>query len=312
MAYDINKTDGTRVVIVPDRTIKTVAGLRLLGKNYSSYGEIMAENLVQMLEHHASYDLPTAPGNPLEGQIWFDKKTQSLNVYTNESRWVPFGGLHIGNSTGIDLSPIKGTDSDPNIDSTFHQAIRIKVKGQVVAIISQDSYIPHPDTGLQTAFPLIGKGINLNQTGTDDDLEAGDYKFRGRSMEAEFADMAEIYRSDMELVPGNLIKLGGHKEITKTTAEYDDGIFGIISTQPGFLLNSKAKLEENAYPVALKGRVPCIVKGPVRQGQRIVASDIAGVGMGVDRADLNAVIGRAISTKESDKIGTVEVAVGVK
>ena len=76
--------------------------------------------------------------------------------------------------------------------------------------------------------------------------------------------------------------------------------------------NSGAKLNENAYPVALKGRVPCIVKGPVHKGQRIVASDIAGVGMGVDRADINAVIGRAISTKESDQIGTVEVAVGVK
>ena len=303
MAYDINNTFGDRVVIVPDRTVKVVAGLRLLGKNYSSYGEIMAENLVQMLEHHA---LDTPPANPLQGQVWFNSTTQSLNVYTNESGWVPFGGLNLGNSTGIDLRTIK--DQEGN----FHQAIKFKVGGKIVAIFSKDSYVPHLDTGLQAEFPIIGKGINLNQSGTDSDGEPGDYKFRGRSMEAEFADMAEIYRSDMELLPGNLIKLGGNKEITKTTAEYDDGIFGIISTQPGFLLNSRAKLEENAYPVALKGRVPCIVKGPVHQGQRIVASDIAGVGMGVDRADINAVIGRAISTKESDQIGTVEVAVGVK
>ena len=307
MAYDINKTDGTRVVIVPDRTIKTVAGLRLLGKNYSSYGEIMAENLVQMTEHHASYGTATAPADALPGQIWFNTEDKSLYVYIDNSvRWIPFGGLHFGNSTGIDLTPVKDDQG------FFHQAIKMKVGGKMVAILSKDSFVPHADTGLQAAFPTIGKGINLNQTGTDDDGEPGEFKFRGRSMEAEFADMAEIYRSDMELVPGNLIKLGGNKEITKTTAEYDDGIFGIISTAPGFLLNSRAKLEENAYPVALKGRVPCIVKGPVYQGQRIVASDIPGIGMGVERADLNAVIGRAISTKESDKIGTVEVAVGVK
>lgn len=307
MAYDINKTDGTRVVIVPDRTIKTVAGVRLLGKNYSSYGEIMAENLIQMLEHHASPGLPTAPVDALPGQIWYNTVDKSLYVYVdNSTKWVPFGGLHIGNSTGFDLTPIK---DNQNI---FHQAIKMKVGTKVVAVISTDSYVPNLDTGLQAAFPTIGKGINLNQTGTDSDGELGDYKFRGRSMEAEFADMAEIYHSDMELVPGNLIKLGGNKEITMTTSEYDDGIFGIISTAPGFLLNSGAKLNENAYPVALKGRVPCIVKGPVHQGQRIVASDIPGIGMGVDRADINAVIGRAISTKESDVIGTVEVAVGVK
>lgn len=309
MAYDINNTFGDRVVIVPDRTIKVVAGLRLLGKNYSSYGEIMAENLVQMLEHHA---LDTPPANPLQGQVWFNTTEQSLNVYTNEAGWVPFGGLAIGpGATGIDFRPIRAQEQGEN---EGYPAIRFKVGGKVVAIFSStaQNYTPHLSTGLQAEFPTIGRGINLNHSGTDSDGELGDYKFRGRSMEAEFADMAEIYRSDMELVPGNLIKLGGLKEITKTTAEYDDGIFGIISTQPGFLLNSRAKLEENAYPVALKGRVPCIVKGPVRQGQRIVASDIPGIGMGVERADLNAVIGRAISTKESEQIGTVEVAVGVK
>jgi hypothetical protein len=307
MAYDINKTDGTRVVIVPDRTLKTVAGIRLLGKNYSSYGEIMAENLVQMTEHHASYGTATAPADALPGQIWFNTQDKSLYVYIDNSiRWIPFGGLHFGNATGIDLTPIKDDQG------FFHQAIKMKVGGKIVGIISKDSYTPNVDTGLQAEFPSIGKGINLNQSGTDTDGEPGDYKFRGRSMEAEFADMAEIYHSDMELVPGNLIKLGGNKEITMTTSEYDDGIFGIISTAPGFLLNSGAKLNENAYPVALKGRVPCIVKGPVYQGQRIVASDIPGIGMGADRADLNAVIGRAIRTKESEEIGTVEVAVGVK
>jgi hypothetical protein len=73
------------------------------------------------------------------------------------------------------------------------------------------------------------------------------------------------------------------------------------------------KMQEHAYPVALKGRVPCLVKGPIRAGQRIVPSDVDGVGMATDHLnDTMAIIGRAIGHKETDGIGLVEAAVGVK
>ncbi len=142
--------------------------------------------------------------------------------------------------------------------------------------------------------------------------EYGNFKIRGRAMEAEFADMAEIYKSDIELLPGNLVVLGGNQEITKTSRAFDDQIFGVISTAPGFLLNAKEKMKELAYPVALKGRVPCLVKGTVTKGQRIVASDIEGVGMATDTFDAAAIIGRAIGTKQDNGVGLVEVAVGVR
>jgi hypothetical protein len=140
----------------------------------------------------------------------------------------------------------------------------------------------------------------------------GNFKIRGRAMEAEFADMAEIYRSDVELVPGNIVRLGGELEITKTIKAYDEEVFGIISTAPGFLLNSKIKMVENAYPVALKGRVPCLVTGQVRKGQRIVSSEIQGVGMATDEYNPINIIGRALNDKTSQGLGTVEVAVGVR
>ena len=89
-------------------------------------------------------------------------------------------------------------------------------------------------------------------------------------------------------------------------------VFGIISTAPGFLLNSKMKMQENAYPVALKGRVPCLVKGLVRKGQRIVSSEVQGVGMATNEYNPINIIGRALNDKTSDGVGTVEVAVGVR
>jgi hypothetical protein len=301
MAYDVTKTNGTRLAIVADRTVDTTSPIKLIGKNYSGYGEIMAENLVSLLENFSN---TTAPTNPIEGQLWWNSEDQVLNV-RGSSSWIGIGG-----KTGVEVARIKDTLGN------FHNAIKFNVVNNAatpvqicVAIISTDVYTPHNDTGLATAFPSIAPGINLNRSGS---TPYDDYKLRGRAIEAEFADMAEIYRSDIELEPGNLVILGGNREITKTTRAFDDQVFGVISTAPGFLLNAKEKMSELAYPVALKGRVPCLVKGSIRQGQRIVASDIPGVGMAADQYDPFAIIGRAITDKNESDVGYVEVAVGMK
>lgn len=312
MAYDVTKTDGTRLTIVADRTVDTTTPIKLLGKNYSAYGEIMAENLVQMLEHFSN---PVAPTNPIVGQFWWNSNSRVVSVYDGV-KWNPIGGTDLigGPVDGFSTALIK------DISGNYHHAIKIHVGstinatvGTIVAIISSEatSYTPHEDTGLQGRFPTIGCGINMND-GQDSGAEFGNFKIRGRAMEAEFADMAEIYKSDVELVPGNIVRLGGEMEITKTIKAYDEEVFGIISTAPGFLLNSKMKLAENAYPVALKGRVPCLVKGPVRKGQRIVSSEVQGVGMATNEYNPINIIGRALDNKNSDGIGAVEVAVGVR
>jgi hypothetical protein len=216
-----------------------------------------------------------------------------------------------GRKTGIKIGNITDTTGG------LHPAMQFVVNKVVVAIMSSDAgtYTPGgPDSGLATGFPDIGQGINLNQSGTADAGEEmwGNFKLRGRTVEAEFADMAEIYRADTPLLPGNLVRLGGQAEITKTVKAWDDEVFGVISTAPGFLLNSKMKMQEHAYPVALKGRVPTLIKGPIRAGQRIVPSDIDGVGMAADHYDPAAIIGRAISSKDTEEVGLVEAAVGVK
>lgn len=310
MAYDVTKTNGERLAVVPDRTIDTTSSLKLIGKNFPSYGEIMAENLVGLLENFAS---STPPVRPIVGQLWY--KTPERILYINatgaSNGWYPIGGQETigGPATGFETSSIKDRWGN------FYPAIKIKVDNIVIAIISSATvgYEPHADTGLRNFFAWIYPGINMNDGApSESSSDFGIYKIRGRSMEAEFADMAEIYIADDYLQAGNIVRLGGSKEITKTLKSYDDQVFGVISTAPGFLLNSKMKLEEYAYPVALKGRVPCIVTGEVRKGQRIVASDIPGVGMATEKFDPATVIGRAISEKNDDGMGTVEVAIGVR
>jgi hypothetical protein len=312
MAYDVTKTDGTRLTIVSDRTVDITTPIKLLGKNYPAYGEIMAENLVQMLENFSN---PVEPSNPITGQFWWNSNSRVIYVFDGV-KWNPIGGTDLigGPVEGFSTALIKDTAG------LFHRAMKIHVgssltatTGTIVAIISSEatSYTPHPDYSWAKRFPTIGCGINMND-GAEDGSDYGNFKIRGRAMEAEFADMAEIYRSDVELVPGNIVRLGGEMEITKTIKAYDEEVFGIISTAPGFLLNSKMKMQENAYPVALKGRVPCLVKGAVRKGQRIVSSEVQGVGMATNEYNPINIIGRALDDKISDGISTVEVAVGVR
>jgi hypothetical protein len=308
MAYDINLSDGSRLTLIADRTLDTTSSIKLLGRNYPGYGEIMAENMVQMLEH---FSKDTEPSNPIRGQVWYNTVTETLNVY-NGDQWSYAGGAgnFNANTTAVDATPIVDTLG------RSHHAIKFKVGGIVVAVFSSESifYTPANNTGIANAFPTIGPGINLNvANGGDGNLS--NFKVRGRAIEAEFADLAEVYEADMPLSPGDVVKLGGAKEITLNDEENGINVFGIISTDPAFLLNSINKAKDLHYPVALTGRVPVKVIGPVEKGNRIVASNVPGVARAIPNKDIKfalQIIGRAIGSKDTDEVGTVEVVVGVK
>ena len=79
MAYDVTKTNQQRLAIIPDRQLdSTSSSLKLLGKNFPSYGEVMAENLVALLENFSNI---TAPAHPIIGQLWFNTTTKKLTVF---------------------------------------------------------------------------------------------------------------------------------------------------------------------------------------------------------------------------------------
>ncbi|NBR26462.1 MAG: hypothetical protein EBU08_22315, partial [Micrococcales bacterium] len=83
---------------------------------------------------------------------------------------------------------------------------------------------------------------------------------------AQYADLAENYIADAEYAPGTVVIFGGEQEITTTTESHDTRVAGIISTNPAYLMNSGC----DGLPVALQGRVPCQVKGPVCKGDLLV------------------------------------------
>lgn len=80
MAYTITKTDGTTLGTITDGTINTsFTSLTLIGRNYANYGELIANDLVALVENFA---YSTSPSNPLSGQLWWNTSDKRLRVYT--------------------------------------------------------------------------------------------------------------------------------------------------------------------------------------------------------------------------------------
>ena len=81
---------------------------------------------------------------------------------------------------------------------------------------------------------------------------------------AQYADLAEMYEADQPYNPGTVLVFGGNSEVTTSTVSHDPAVAGIVSTNPSYLMNSELK-NPNSVALALTGRVPCHVKGPVKK-----------------------------------------------
>jgi hypothetical protein len=123
---------------------------------------------------------------------------------------------------------------------------------------------------------------------------------------AQYADLAEKYVADADYAPGTVVVFGGTAEVTVDAADSDRRVAGVVSTNPAYIMNDGLAAPFVAA-VALTGRVPCLVTGPVRKGDLMVA---AGLGRARAEADprVGTVIGKALADSEGD--ATIEVVVG--
>jgi len=133
------------------------------------------------------------------------------------------------------------------------------------------------------------------------------------STAAQYADLAERYEADCELSVGDVVKLGGHAEITKCDKELDDAVFGVVSESPAFLMNAQAGNNETHPMIALKGRVFVKIKGTGQAGDRVVS---AGNGearvANLDECTAFNTLGRLIKHKYNEETALTECVIGVK
>jgi hypothetical protein len=265
----------------------------------------------------AQNSVPTV-GTSIRGDFWYDTANNSIKIYTadvalpgtNGNGWMNVGAFQGNRETATGMTFLDLLDTNSNL----HKVVALYAMGVCVMIISSDADFTVANSHAVPGFDEIGKGINMNTSGRDNTgFDTNAFKLRGISMEAEFADVAEIYVADASYEPGTLISLGGTAEVTQTTEFGDTNIFGIVSTRPAYLMNSKQKREKNALPIAVAGRIPVKVKGTVKRGDRLVASDVPGVAQAAP-ADVAiwAIIGRSLDNFTGTDIGKVEAVIGAR
>jgi hypothetical protein len=130
----------------------------------------------------------------------------------------------------------------------------------------------------------------------------------GLATSAQYADLAEIYSSDQAYEPGTVVVLGGESEVTHSTMSHDTAVAGVVSTEPAYLMNSGA----DGVAVALQGRVPCKVLGPVKKGDLLVTSQHEGVAQKMNKElyEPGCILGKAVEDIQDTTIKIIEILVG--
>jgi cytoskeletal protein CcmA (bactofilin family) len=156
---------------------------------------------------------------------------------------------------------------------------------------------------------VIEKKLYVGENITSSANVIGNY-FVGTATSAQYADLAEIYSSDADYEPGTVVKLGGSAEVTQTTTFNDPEVFGVVSTNPAYLMNAEAE----GVAVALTGRVPVKVEGRIKKGERLVSGSKPGYAKALmkNEYDMRCIIGRALQDKDTFDDDVVEAVIGVK
>lgn len=215
----------------------------------------------------------TAPGTPIVGDFWYKSGSGGDILY----QYVNDGG------TSFWLS----LNTYPSSYSNFSVTSALTVAGSVSSNL----------------VPSVNNSYNL---GSASYYWANIY---GTSSYAKYADLAEKYTSDIEIIPGQVVVFGGDKEVTLTDEYADTRIAGVVSTDPGFLMNGKL---EDGYPIAMTGRVPCFVMGPVSKGDIVTSSNIKGVATKLQKGDFlpGCIIGKSLEEHLDETVKVIEVVVG--
>ena len=105
---------------------------------------------------------------------------------------------------------------------------------------------------------------------------------------------------DADYEVGTVVVIGGEKEITASS--YGKRAIGVISENPAYMMN--AELEGGVY-VALKGRVPVKVSGPVNKGDSLVGASEGTASIVANSGD-SRVFAIALESNNSHDVKLVE------
>lgn len=259
------------------------------------FGRILDTNLVQQNTIKATF-LGTATITIANANFTPDSSVPNFSQFPIVKRGInlsgtnPVTGVSAVNTTSGYL--LWGTSSDALKSQKVDVSVSTSTATHYLSLVTSTS-------GSQ---PIYTK-TNLSYNPTDDVLNV-------TAASALYADIAERYEADAVYEPGTVLMLGGEKEVTLACYSATTAVAGIVSTKPAYMLNSEAGNDETHPYIALKGRVPCKVCGPVKKGDLLVSSGYKH-GYATKKQDhdsSDAVIGKALQDF-AGPFGVIEVKV---
>jgi hypothetical protein len=256
MAYVLNKTTGQVLITLQDGTADgpdinpgaNASGMNLFGRNYPTYGQLLDENFVRLLQNFASAVPPSAAQ---EGQLWYDlsnASNQVLRIYTGSS-WLPVTPVWVSptaptttqvgaqwwDSTNYQLNLYNGstwTTIGPGYkapdglsgaivqdvtDTTnnSHTIIVFYTNNNPSVIVSYDAAFTLNSSNAITGFDVINPGITLS-------TEAGNLFYGTVVNSQQLGNIAAINyaRRDIDsLFYGNVTLNGGNLEISANVGD---------------------------------------------------------------------------------------------
>jgi hypothetical protein len=231
----------------------------------------------------------TAPSSPKSNDVWYDTATDITFLYINDgdsNQWVDITSTPLN----VAVSTVTGT------------TLSISGAGSIGTTFSSGA---HTITGSPTTALINGGTNGVGNIGASG---ATFNTIFAKSTSAQYADLAEKYTSDNEYNPGTVLIFGGLQEVTISTNSHDPTVAGVVTTNPAYLMNN----DIIGVAVALTGRVPCQVKGPVNKGDRLVSSSTHGTAQRLSMSEYTpgCIIGKSLETIETNEIKLIEVAIG--
>lgn len=220
----------------------------------------------------------TAPTSPTIGSQWYDTTSDILFQYINDGVnqvWVDIGSESSNVANALVANTI-----------TIQRSLTINSANLTTAIVNGAS------AGVGN-IGAVGAGFNT---------------VFAKATAAQYADLAEKYTSDANYPAGTVVIFGGEKEITISTVDHDFRVAGVVSTNPAHIMNSII----DGLPIALTGKVPCQVLGPVNKGDVLVTSKISGAAekLNIQKYTPGCVLGKSLEEIDSNELKVIEVVVG--
>jgi len=262
---------------------------------------------------------------PLSGDKIEVRKITTTTTLTNLSSTSGGATVEVSNETEVDIkgnlmpaadstysignSTVRWTDIYVDAGTIHLGAIQLKESSGALAVFASDGTTA---AGVDTDSLGAATFDSITKSGTDGvgNIGQSDNAFNtvfAEATSAQYADLAEKYEADADYEPGTVVHFGGDKEVTECDQDHCNKVAGVVSTSPAYRMNDGLEAEHTAM-VALVGRVPCKVQGPVAKGDMMVS---AGNGKARAEADpkVGAVIGKALEDFNGEE-GVIEVVIG--